>query len=273
MSIPHPRGGIDTATYDDHRCESVDTLPECWRNDTSVHFFNLQEDPSESYDLMLDDDNARIATDIVADLTEKYDAWEEIARNTEPAVAGYVLIPDEQAIAIFNEAGGLVPSLDADDNYLPLDELGADFIPAPPSGDDIRTNGLVQVDGSAPNIVFILVDDWGYNAAGPTSTFLEWTQPHLTKMFSEGVVLDNYYTAWSCAPSRAVLMTGRNTVNLGISNRKQRSILEEPEAGYSSYPLQMQETTIADEMRSVGYRTALVGKWHLGFDHWAETPR
>ena len=58
---------------------------------------------------------------------------------------------------------------------------------------------------STPNIVFVLVDDWGYNDVGYRSSYLSWTTPTIDRLASEGIKLENYYTAYYCMPARRYL--------------------------------------------------------------------
>ncbi len=113
----------------------------------------------------------------------------------------------------------------------------------------------------APNIVFFLVDDWGINDPGYQSTYLSFTTPHIDALASKGIKLANYYSHELCVPSRAALMTGRYASRFGM------------QADNSDYELPLVEATLAEELKSAGYRTYLIGKWHLGFSAPSATPR
>jgi len=109
-----------------------------------------------------------------------------------------------------------------------------------------------------PNFIIIFVDDLGY---GDLSSFGHPTihTPHLDKMASEGMKLTQFYVGSSiCTPSRAALLTGKLPVRTGMYGK--RSVLFPDNAG----GLQSSEKTIASELRSLNYKTACIGKWHLG---------
>jgi arylsulfatase A-like enzyme len=106
-----------------------------------------------------------------------------------------------------------------------------------------------------PNIVFILADDMGYGDLGAVNGGQSHT-PALDHLLAEGVALTHQYSASPvCNPSRACLMTGRYPHRTG-------SIDTLDWRGYERMALR--ETTVADLLRGAGYRTGLVGKWHLG---------
>lgn len=107
-----------------------------------------------------------------------------------------------------------------------------------------------------PNIVLFFGDDVGYGDLGcygnPTSM-----TPALDAMARTGAKMSQYYSAASiCSPSRASLMSGRNFVRVGMYP----GVL----SPLSNGGLSLNETTVADKLRSAGYRTGMCGKWHLG---------
>lgn len=106
-----------------------------------------------------------------------------------------------------------------------------------------------------PNIVFILADDLGYGDLSIFNGGMSST-PTLDSLMEEGVCLTQQYAASPvCNPSRAALMTGRYPHRTGSIDTLEWWGLER---------LAIRETTIAEVLSSFGYKTGLIGKWHLG---------
>lgn len=106
---------------------------------------------------------------------------------------------------------------------------------------------------SKPNILVIVGDDMGYADVGFHGC-QDIPTPHLDALAAAGVRFTNgYVTGPYCSPTRAGLLTGRYQTRFGH---------EFNPGGAQGLPLG--ETTLADRLKSVGYQTALVGKWHLG---------
>lgn len=117
----------------------------------------------------------------------------------------------------------------------------------------------VAVEPSKPNIVFILVDDLGYGDLGCYGQKLIKT-PRLDQMAAEGIRFTDFYAGNTvCAPSRSVLMTGQHMGHTHV-----RGNASGPDMSRQS--LRDEDVTVAEVLKSVGYRTALCGKWGLGDD-------
>lgn len=112
-----------------------------------------------------------------------------------------------------------------------------------------------------PNFIIIFTDDQGYNDLGCFGSPTIKT-PNIDGLAAEGRRYTSFYSACSvCSPSRAALLTGSYPKRVGMH----RHVLFPK----SDYGLNSKEYTIADHLKSQGYATACVGKWHLG--HHVET--
>ena len=110
-----------------------------------------------------------------------------------------------------------------------------------------------------PNVIVLFADDLGYGDLGcyghPTID-----TPNLDRMAAEGMRFTQFYSAAPvCTPSRAALMTGRLPIRSGMCSNKRRVLFPDSAGG-----LPDRELTLAELMKSQGYATACVGKWHLG---------
>ncbi|MFV8819861.1 sulfatase [Haliea sp. E17] len=134
-----------------------------------------------------------------------------------------------------------------------------------------RLEGL-QPAGPRPNIVFILYDDMGYGdiGAGVSNPDLIRT-PNIDAIAQRGVTLSQFYSPSPvCTPSRAGFLTGRLAPRAGLPYVVFPSGSLEDLAGHkvmnpgNPERLPAEEITLADVLLASGYRTAMVGKWHLG---------
>lgn len=125
-----------------------------------------------------------------------------------------------------------------------------------------------QAAPNRPNIVFILADDYGWtDTSFNGSKFYE--TPNLDRLAREGMVFtDGYSASPVCSPTRSAIMTGKYPARLhitshlqGASNRFHFTRVLQPNARLE---LALEETTIAEVLGKAGYRTACIGKWHLG---------
>ncbi len=106
-----------------------------------------------------------------------------------------------------------------------------------------------------PNVVIIFTDDQGYGDVGVNGAE-GFETPNLDHLAAGGMQLKDFYVAPVCTPSRAQLLTGRYAHRMGLGHR----VL----FPFSDGGLPAEEWTMAEAMRAAGYRTGLVGKWHLG---------
>ena len=116
-------------------------------------------------------------------------------------------------------------------------------------------------DVNKPNIIIILADDLGYGDLGITGS-LQIKTPNIDQLAADGVFCNTAYVSSAVSsPSRAGLITGKNQVTFGYDNN-----LSTCQPGYdiNYLGLPTSEKTIADRLKSSGYATGIVGKWHLG---------
>ena len=105
-----------------------------------------------------------------------------------------------------------------------------------------------------PDIVFFLIDDLGFADCGFNGG-KEIKTPNIDRLAQSGAIIENHYVQPVCSPTRSTLLTGRYPTHTGVYT------IVSPGAGWG---LPLAERTLADALRSAGYRTALTGKWHLG---------
>jgi arylsulfatase A len=116
-----------------------------------------------------------------------------------------------------------------------------------------------------PNVVVILADDLGYGDLGcyghPTIR-----TPNLDRMAAEGARFTQFYVAAEvCTPSRASILTGRYPIRSGMAHNQFRVL-----RSISTGGLPASEITIAQALKTQGYTTGMIGKWHLGV--WTNNP-
>lgn len=119
-----------------------------------------------------------------------------------------------------------------------------------------------------PNIVVILADDMGFSDIGCYGSEIE--TPHLDRLAAEGVRFTQAYCAARCCPTRAALLTGLYPHQAGMGRMVVRKGGEDREPGpYQGY-LNDRCVTLAEVLKSAGYRTYMAGKWHVGEkpEHW-----
>ena len=105
-----------------------------------------------------------------------------------------------------------------------------------------------------PNIIVILADDLGNADLGYRGSDIK--TPNIDKLAREGVRLESFHGMPVCTPARAALMTGRYPMRYGL-----QTLVIFPN---HTYGLPTDERTLPQALKEAGYRTTMVGKWHLG---------
>ena len=118
---------------------------------------------------------------------------------------------------------------------------------------------MSQSDRTRPNVVFIFADDMGYGDLSCLNSDAGFHTPHLDRLAEGGMCFtDGHSSSAVCTPSRYSLLTGRynwrSTLKQGVTGGYSRPILEEG------------RMTVASLLKEKNYRTACVGKWHLGME-------
>ena len=110
-----------------------------------------------------------------------------------------------------------------------------------------------------PHVVLIMADDLGIGDISPTNPDCRIGTPHLQRLADEGMTfLDAHSTSAVCTPTRYGLLTGR----YNFRSRLARGVLN----GRSPHLIPAARPTLGHLLRSAGYHTSMVGKWHLGWD-------
>lgn len=128
------------------------------------------------------------------------------------------------------------------------------------------TTSTTPAGGAKPNIILIIADDYGWKDVGCYGSDLYET-PHLDRLAADGVRFTNAYSACPvCSPSRAALLTGKYPARLHLTDWIPGQMPENPKLIVPDWTkfLDPREMTIARSLNDAGYKTASLGKWHLG---------
>lgn len=111
-----------------------------------------------------------------------------------------------------------------------------------------------QQSAPRPHIVYIVADDLGWKDVGYHGSDIR--TPNIDRLGREGARLEQFYVQPMCTPTRAALLTGRYPFRYGL----QTLVIPTP----SKYGMPTDEWLLPQALKAAGYRTIMVGKWHLG---------
>ena len=135
-----------------------------------------------------------------------------------------------------------------------------------------ETQSEREAKAGPPNIVLIVADDLGWTDTGAYGSGFYET-PHIDRLAREGIRFMSAYAAPNCAPTRAALLTGRYSPRTGIYTVGSGARgLEEFRAmipAENVTNLALSEVVFAEPIKAAGYRTAHMGKWHMGTGEFA----
>lgn len=118
---------------------------------------------------------------------------------------------------------------------------------------------LAQGNQQKPNVIYILADDMGYGDIKKLNADAQVSTPNLDRLINEGAVFTNAHSGSAvCTPTRYGILTGRYAFRSSLK----KGVLN----GYSPALIEESRYTVASLAKAAGYQTAIIGKWHLGFD-------
>lgn len=131
------------------------------------------------------------------------------------------------------------------------------YIPLDAKKKDVNTTLLKSEIKDRPNIVLIMADDMGYSDIGCYGSEIE--TPNLDKLASHGLRFSQFYNTSRCCPTRASLLTGLYPAQTGVGRM---TVTDYNIPGYRG-DLNHQSVTIAEVLKTAGYKTYISGKWHV----------
>nr|WP_243749554.1 arylsulfatase [Pseudoteredinibacter isoporae] len=119
-----------------------------------------------------------------------------------------------------------------------------------------------QANSPRPNILLVVVDDLGFADLGYLGS--EIKTPNIDRLAEQGVQFTDFHTAFTCSPTRAMLLTGVDSHLAGLGNMaEEMADNQRGQPGYEGY-LNQRVESLATILKSAGYNTYMTGKWHLG---------
>jgi len=121
-----------------------------------------------------------------------------------------------------------------------------------------ESKNIAKKTTNKPNVIFILTDDQGSVDVGAYGT-KDLQTPNIDRIAKKGIRFTQFYAnAPICSPSRAAILTGKLPINAGVPGNVASTANQQRGMPAS-------EITIAEKLKDNGYKTAAIGKWHLGY--------
>ena len=163
---------------------------------------------------------ARPEDDLTADSAvhhERDHRWARFSRAVGAAAVMMVGLVGAVALSQRGDAtgAGIMGGVSGAGAGSDLAALGAQHAGVAQKVQEGQTWGYTQ-----PNILFLLVDDLGWNDIGYNSNDMKGMTPNMDQLAAGGVTLMNYYSQHLCTPARAALMTGKNPIRLGLQHEE-----------------------------------------------------
>src|SRR5689334_7530051 len=119
--------------------------------------------------------------------------------------------------------------------------------------------------GAPRNVLIFLADDYGVMDVGANNPKTFYETPNLDRFAAQGVRFTQAYSANPvCSPTRYSIQTGKYPTRAGLTDFLPGARIERFEGAPLTREMALEETTLTEALKSAGYRTGFIGKWHLG---------
>ncbi|NCF43649.1 MAG: sulfatase-like hydrolase/transferase [Proteobacteria bacterium] len=115
-----------------------------------------------------------------------------------------------------------------------------------------------------PNFLLVVADDLGWADIGAFGSAIR--TPNIDKIAADGTIMSQFYAGPTCAPSRAMLLTGLSSHEAGVGTQNLQQAPNQKDSIVYQGQLHDGVVTLAEGLQSIGYQTMISGKWHIGRD-------